>query len=302
MRKLYKCSFLLFFLLISCYGSRLSNETVSAIENEDDNLCMMEGVQFKYADTRFIYWKCRLRIIDQRIATQFDDYGYDALYKREFRRIRRIIKRRIKEQQDLIISNIRNSQEEKEHNYCIMMKNNYDGKRADKNDRYDYFECRERIAAIRKKNQDFVGLSNEEFFQRFLETEEVETRRKSTITISGACVRFAYDTNKLKECEANLKKGDVCIDDVRNKINQRIMDDKIFCTKVSLNKYPDSLSVFTATDSGMATLGPRIDKIDLIELRKEEYEKCYKDRTTRRVRYRDFLEFECNNNAKSQNN
>ena len=300
MRKLYKLNFLLFFLLFACYGSRLSDKLINEIEIEDDNLCMAEGVEYKYADTRLIYWKCRLRIINQRLDSQFDDYSYSMFHKREFKRLRKIIKKRIKEQQNIIISNIRNSQEEKEHNYCIMMKNNYDGKKADKNDRYDYFECREKIEAIRKKNKEFAGVDNEEYFKRFLEEEEIEYRSNNSVDINGECINFAFDKDKLAECENNLKKNNKCSTDMNSKLNQRMIDDKIYCTRVSLNKYPDSLAKFD-TGNGIENLGPKINKIDIVELRDKEYQKCYNERKEKWLKYRDYLEYECSDAFKIKN-
>ena len=72
MRKLVIFVFLLF--LTSCYGTRLPVEVINVIEEEDNNLCIMQGVQYKYKDTRKTYWQCRLRVMDQRIVGEFDNY------------------------------------------------------------------------------------------------------------------------------------------------------------------------------------------------------------------------------------
>ena len=298
MRKLHKISFLLFFLLLACQSYKLSNDSISEIEREDDNLCMAEGVQYKYADTRVIYWKCRLRVIDQHIANEPNDYGYDALYVGNLKSLRRTIAKKIEEQKEIIKSNIKNSQEEKEHNYCIMMKNNYD--KNGTSTEYDYFECREKVASIRKKNKDLSNLNNKEFFEKFIEIQDTKQEDIKTVTISGECVRFIGDVDKLKECEDGLKNKSQCSADIQNKLNQRTIDDKVFCTKESIKKYPDSLAKFNSASS-TDSIGPKIDKIDMVGLREKEYDSCYKERRSKWLKYKDYLEYECSDAFKIKN-
>ena len=154
MRKLVIFVFLLF--LTSCYGTRLPVEVINVIEEEDNNLCIMQGVQYKYKDTRKTYWQCRLRVMDQRIVGEFDNYGYSLLYQKEFLRLRSLIKKRVKEQAKLEVAEINSVIEEKEHNYCVALKNMSDNTI----DIYDYFKCREDIINYRQKKQNKYVLNN----------------------------------------------------------------------------------------------------------------------------------------------
>ncbi len=298
MRKIHKLlSFVFLFFLFSCYSSRIPTEVLRVIEEEDNNLCIMQGVEFKYKNTRMVYWECRLRIINQRISGEFDNYGYSLLYKRDFKRLRRIIKNRIKEEREIGIAEINNSLEEKEHNYCIMLRNqNTQGNVVV----YDYFKCREDLVKLRKGNNDFSDLSNEYLIKIFEYQDEEAPKESSILFVDRECIKYAPNQEKLKKCEEAIDKINKCSADIDNKIMQRRIDDKLFCTKMSINKYPDSLSRFDANDTSNAiAFGPKMDKIDIVDLREKEFEKCYKDRTLRIPKYKEYLENQCKiNNLK----
>lgn len=287
MRKLYKLlSFVLFLFLFSCYNSRIPNEVVNYIEHEDDNLCQLEGVEFENKDTRLIYWECRLRIMDQRIAGEFDNYGYDLFYRREFKRLRRIIKNKIKEQKKIIITEINNSIEEKEHNYCIMSKNENKNMQD-----YDYFKCRKSLAVVRQKN--FSNLDNKDAMELYGFTKKSNGKISSVIFVHKDCVKYAKDGEKLKQCEDAVEKANQCKANVEKTIINRRIDDKIFCTKVSLNKYPDSLAKFNNTEADNVSFGPKMEKLNIVDLREKEYKNCYKERMSKILNYRDYLEDQC---------
>lgn len=291
MRKTYKFFyFICLFLLISCYSSRIPNEVIKVIEIEDDNLCMMEGVEFKYPDTRLTYWECRLRIMDQRISGEFDNYGYSQLYKREFKRLRRIIKNRIKEQRQIALAEINNSLEEKEHNYCIMLKNQY----SNNENQYDYFKCRDDLEKLRKGNSDFSNLSNDYLIKIFEYEDQSETNPQTdTLFIDKECIKYVSDQNSLKKCQGAIIEINKCFATVDDKLLQRNIDDKIYCTKISLEKYPDSLAKFNNEDNKDFSLGPRMNKIDVLNLREKEFQNCYKERLQKISSYKDYLENQC---------
>lgn len=298
MWKMYKLlSFVFLFFLVSCYSSKIPNEVLRFIEEEDNNLCIMEGVEYQYKDTRMTYWQCRLRVINQRISGEFDNYGYSLMYKRDFKRLRKIIKNRIKREKEIGIAEIKNSLEEKEHNYCIMLKNQ---NTQDKIVVYDYFKCREDLAKLREGNNDFSDLSNEYVIKIFEYQDEEAPQKTTKEFINRECIQYISDKNKLAKCKEAMKKIDECSSDVENKIMQRTVDDKIFCTKSSISKYPDSLSKFdTNEDQNSMNFGPKMNKIDIVDLREKEYEKCYKERAIKIEEYREYLENQCRiNNLK----
>ena len=295
MRKIHKLlSFVFLFFLFSCYSSRIPNEVLRVIEEEDNNLCIMQGVEYKYKNTRKIYWECRLRIINQRISGEFDNYGYSLLYKRDFKRLRRIIKNRIKEEKEIGIAEINNSLEEKEHNYCIMLKN-----QSTKGSVvvYDYFKCREDLVKLRKGKNDFSDLSNEYLIKIFEYQDEEAPKESAILFVDKECIKYASDEDKLKKCKEALNEINKCSADIDNKIMQRRIDDKIFCTKMSINKYPDSLSKFdTNSNSNAVSFGPKMNKIDIVDLREKEFKNCYEERTLKISQYKEYLENQCKTN------
>jgi len=277
---------------------------------EDDNLCMMEGVQYKDVDTRLIYWTCRLRIIDQRAENETTNYGYGTARLREFKKIRRNIKENIKKERKIIINNIKTSQEEREHDYCLMLKNDTDSKSAEK---YDYFECREKVETIRKERKTIETLNNKDMFDKLMAKKRGKEDKKNKKSqkqekvipdsIDVNCIKFVNDEKKLQECKDRYKNINKCIDDIVLEIERRNIDDKVFCMKDSINKYPDSLAKFSDGNGNQNTatppiIGPRMNRIDLFNLREKEYDKCYKLRYAKMLTYKDYLEYKCKEDIK----
>ena len=279
MRKLVIFVFLLF--LTSCYSTRLPVEVINVIEEEDNNLCIMQGVQYKYKDTRKTYWQCRLRVMDQRIVGEFDNYGYSLLYQKEFLRLRSLIKKRVKEQERLEVAEMNSVIEEKEHNYCVALKNMSDNTI----DIYDYFKCREDISNYRQnsnKNKYVVKVFEEE-------PQEINTNND---VISGECLKYVKNSEKLAQCQENEKKYNQCLDNLEDKLFQRQIDNKIYCTKTAIQKYPDSLAKYD-NDNNTINVGPKIDKLNVLDLREDEYKSCIKDRNIKFSLYKISLQNSC---------
>ena len=266
----------------------MPNEVIQFIEQEDDNLCMMEGIEFESQDTRMLYWECRLRVINQRISGEFDNYGYSQLYKTDFKRLRKIIKKRIKEQKNIAILEINNSIEEREHNYCIAIRNQI----GTEGEEYNYFKCRTDLRNLREKNKNSSDLSNEYLIKFFEYTDTEATPKSDTTTINKECIKYASNDKKLKQCQKAFSNINKCYEKVDEQLLQRNIDDKIYCTKSSLEKYPDDLVKFNNTSAN--TLGPKMDKLNIVELREKEFQKCYNERSKKMAEYRKFLENQCN--------
>ena len=294
MRKIQKLLFLISLIiqLTSCYSSRIPVEVIKTIEHEDDNLCMMQGVEFEYNNTRKIYWQCRLRIINQRISGEFDNYGYSLLYKKEFKRLRRIIKNRIKNEEEKIIAEIDGCIDEKEHNYCIILKKQF---LKENNIDYNYFSCREDLKKARDGKNDFSNLDNE-YIMKILEyhDEIKKENSKNIYTVQNECIKYVGNAEKLKKCQIALEKIKGCYSNIDEKMFQRRIDDKIYCEKLSQKKYPDSLSKFEETKQDtLNMLGPKMNKIDIISLREKTFNECFKDRTLKIIKFHDYLLDQC---------
>ena len=77
-----------------------------------------------------------------------------------------------------------------------------------------------------------------------------------------------------------------------DKLFQRQIDDKIYCTKTAIQKYPDSLAKYD-NDNNTINVGPKIDKLNILDLREDEYKSCIKDRNIKFGLYKISLQNSC---------
>lgn len=284
MWKLYKLLSIFFiFILVSCQNSNMFQNEIDWVEFEDDNLCMMQGLEFKDEDTRTLYWKCRLRIINQRIANQNNDYGYSLLFKGELKKLRKAIKKKIKELNEITEIEIETAVDEKEHEYCITMRNNGDINMT-------YYECREELAKKRKKSDEDI-LNNEEFLQNITQNDEI-ILNDDIVVVDEKCMKYVYNEEKLNQCIVDSKIFDECVNNIINQLNQRRIDDKLYCHQSSINLYPDSL-FNNQNQSGDMMVGPTMNKNNIIDFRNKEYDDCIKKRNIKLEEYREYLENQC---------
>lgn len=282
MWKLYKLlNIIILFLLISCQHNTNFLQKIELVEFEDDNLCMMEGVEFKNIDTRKLYWECRLRIINQRIYNQNENYGYSLIYKTELKKLKKAIEKKIKEQNKILLSQIKNSIDETEHKYCISLKNE---------DNMPYFKCREQLSNKRKDN-DIIFTNNKDFIKNNIKIKDVEITTDD-IVISENCIKYASNKEKLNKCMDSVNNYNECIKTIDDKINKRKLDDKIYCSRSSINKYPDSL-FDNKNQSEDMMIGPIMNKKDIINFRNKIYKECYKNRIIKMQEYKEYLENQC---------
>ncbi len=285
MRKLYKLlSIFSFLILISCQSSNMFLQEIQLVEFEDDNLCMMQGLEFKDEDTRTLYWKCRLRVINQRIANQEDNYGYSLLFKGELKKLKKAIQNKIDELNETTLVEIETSIDEKEHQYCVTLRNNGSD--------MTYFECREELARKRKVDDDLEILNNEEFVDNAYQIEEVITNNQITI-VDEQCIQYVYDEIKLNQCLIDNQNFIECMGNINSQLEERRINDKLYCNQVSINRYPDSLFNNQGQNNNDMMVGPSMNKNNIINLRNKEYETCFRQRLIKLQEYREYLENQC---------
>lgn len=285
MRKLYKLlSIFSFLILISCQSSNMFLQEIQLVEFEDDNLCMMQGLEFKDEDTRTLYWKCRLRVINQRIANQDSTYGYSLLFKGELKKLKKAIQNKIDELNETTLVEIETSIDEKEHQYCVTLRNNGSD--------MTYFECREELARKRKVDDDLEILNNEEFVDNAYQIEEVITNNQITI-VDEQCIQYVYDEIKLNQCLIDNQNFIECMGNINSQLEERRINDKLYCNQVSINRYPDSLFNNQGQNNNDMMVGPSMNKNNIINLRNKEYETCFRQRLIKLQEYREYLENQC---------
>ena len=298
MRKSVKLFIILFLLMAGCYSARISRTVLEYIEMEDNNLCIMEGVEYKKPIDRDVYWRCRLRIMNQRIDREFNNHSYSALYKAEFKKLRDIIKNRIKQEQDNVLEFIIKLIDEQEHNYCIILKNQTS---IQETSLYDYVQCRRDLKLLRNRKNLSYQLNNEDVIDMFYSDEYLEYEPekeqayidKELEIIVKECVPYADHTEKLRECRDAISKILECENNIMQDLLDRRRDDKIYCLKSSINQYPDVLAKFDDESNTASFLGPKMNKIDILELRQKAFDTCYKGRATKIADYKSYLENEC---------
>lgn len=285
MRKLYKLlSIFSFLILISCQSSNMFLQEIQLVEFEDDNLCMMQGLEFKDEDTRTLYWKCRLRVINQRIANRDSTYGYSLLFKGELKKLKKAIQNKIDELNETTLVEIETSIDEKEHQYCVTLRNNGSD--------MTYFECREELARKRKVDDDLEILNNEEFVDNAYQIEEVITNNQITI-VDEQCIQYVYDEIKLNQCLIDNQNFIKCMGNINSQLEERRINDKLYCNQVSINRYPDSLFNNQGQNNNDMMVGPSMNKNNIINLRNKEYETCFRQRLIKLQEYREYLENQC---------
>lgn len=257
------------------------------MEEEDNNLCIMEGTQYKDKDSREIYWKCRLRVMDKRIDDESQNYGSGSSYQNELKKLRKSIKDRRDKEKELNISETSNVKDEKEDDYCLMLKSSTN----DAVDANDYYKCKEEADKTKQKNEDYNDQDNQHVLKKFQSIEETK-QPQTTITINEECTKYIIDSGRLERCQKAMTQMKECKDDKDNKIKQRQIDDKVYCTKSSVEKFPDSLASFT-NNTDTTNFGPKVDKIKIIDLRQKEYDQCIIERNKKLKEYKTFLENEC---------
>jgi hypothetical protein len=285
---------LLVLLSIACFPVRFSSRAVHAIEVEDDNLCMAEGIEYDSSETRGIYWVCRLRILDQRIAGNFRKSNYGIFYRRDFERLKDLIINKLVELREEMLSGKDASNEEKEREFCLLsVRKLKDYEAVAKK----YLECIENS----QNNGDtskYENVSNEIFLQNFWEEDTtteiiVKSSEDTSGAISGNCVKYATDADKLKKCQKLLSQVDNCTNNLDELTKQRQIDDRLYCHQHSIDQYPESLAKFSTGKTNASALGPRIQKYDLVKLREIELKRCTREREVKFPSYIRFLEEEC---------
>ena len=299
-----KILLLFLLLLVSCRSTRMRGDVFEYIEMEDDNLCKSEGVLFindrnedEYIyeyygfNSNEIYWKCRLRIIDQRIKNTFTTSGDSAMYKTDFLRMRKLIKKKIKEEKRKIKNNISSTQLEYEYNMCLKFVSADFGQ-------YDlnkYTECINNLKEkIKIQYLKTVKQKKELYKDLFKNDNDDNSEKKDVIEIADYCVKYVYDKKKLDLCLNVVKEIQLCENNIPQQIEEKTNKDKVFCEFYSAEKYPDELAKF---DSNSKVFEPKMDKVNVARLREREYAKCLEKRELKLSEYQKFLKEECKNKS-----
>lgn len=283
MRKFFKFIFIL--LISSCSFQRIPPEVWSQIETEDDNICIADGIQYDSPKTRTTYWQCRIRVVNQRILNQ-ENFGTELLTQGELKKMRKAMVNKLKVESERVRFDIEVDSDEKDHNFCVLKGQ----KMAKQGQSFDYFKCRDEILFRKQKSGEIRTdfLTNDQIFDSLIP----QNPEKTVIDINGRCIKFISNDTRYKKCLSELVDINSCESNILKQIRSKNLIDEMYCLQRSVQKYPDSLALFNASDS-TAIPGPRIDKFDLIDLRDEEYNSCKNERKTKLSEYKFYLESEC---------
>ncbi|GMO63927.1 MAG: hypothetical protein Ta2D_10790 [Rickettsiales bacterium] len=277
--------FILLLLFTSCYTTRLDDKFIAELEKQDDNLCMQEGVDFDNQKTKVIYWNCRLRVMDERIAMMGDSKGYNIFYRSELKKLRILIKKRVDKETNKIGKEMGDDKQRKDDIYCM----NKVSKSENPN---DYNECMKE----QQQRKEEAILTNEEYLNMKFPDRVIEKAVvKDNVSEDRGCIKYANSQYKLTKCLENIPFVTKCIENIENNVTLRKNNDKVYCIKHSRNIYPDIMAKFDNETKATTNIGPKIAVEELLDLREQERQICIKQRRDILPQYKDSLEEECYN-------
>ena len=286
---------------------------VREIETQDNEICLARGTN---TETEFgikFYWDCRKQLIDMRIKDSINLKGKNKFYTTELKRIKKVINN--------VIARIESEFETKlsyytdEHpDYKVILRGP---------DQYYY-----NLLTFLNFNYPRLSVNDEREIKQILKTREKLRVRDEENTIKHnlekfpECVKYDIKSKEFEDCINFKNKVEECKAVVEEKIKNRDVSSKFSCKQQSIEKYPDYMALYNSeyTDLKNQKLdkynidrkkelerekrlselnklmsGPRLSKVQLIELRKYEEQKCLMDKELENNLFKLTISNQCEN-------
>lgn len=269
-----------FYSINSTLADYLPKDVVIKLDNDHHNICVKK---FSTNADRFLelYWNCRVEQIENyKDTTNFKkDLGYD--YKKEISEVKKVVKYRQQEAMDLYLQKTQN----RRFKQTIFLEE----------DDWYYFNL------IQEKfTTDLIYLEQLEIKEKQKEKED-ETEKAKKIIREAKCVKYKKDSPEHNRCVKLFEAIDICLSTLEESINEKEMEYKFFCKKEAVKTYPDDLVLYNNEYQRLMNLekdkyvidrendkkiearkkeltslmsGPKLSKIQLIELRKDKENQC----------------------------
>lgn len=299
MRKFIKLTFFIFIFTLfihNGYAYLIPENEVRELETQDNEICLSRGTN---TETEFgirFYWECRKQLINQRIKESIDLKGKNKFYTTELKRIRKVINNVI----DRLESQFKTKMDyylrdetkykivlrgKDEYYYNLLTFLNYNYPRVDVNTKREIMQ----IINTRKE----------------LKISKEERDIKKSLEKFPECIKYNIRTKEFKECINFKYKVEECKIMVENRLKNRDTGNRFSCKQQAIEKYPDHLALYNSeymelqnekvdefninrektaekqrrlAELNQLMSGPRLSKIQLIDLRKFEEKKCLMDK------------------------
>ena len=296
---------------------------------QDHERCLEQGIDHIPRITKELYWKCRLRIVNEKINSNNSVYGKHLLFKGELHKIKKVLKNRVEKAQLETAANYNEFIEEDDHETCVLK--GYSISSSVPSELEGYYVCRQELLTTRTAPAPFAEYSYEDLEKEVAENapakirtlEEVwkEKREKAAheddtflnnqnseiyntakrtsnlISKYPMCSIYKIQTENFDLCVKDNDLSQKCYNKIPNQIAKRKLNDQIFCTKQSILQFPDELAVYESTDTSKKddklNTGPKLSKITVLQLREQFIIQCQKQRKSKLLKYAKFLSIEC---------
>lgn len=301
MRKTIKLFYLIFFIFSFCFlktsmAYTIPEDEVREIETQDNEFCLSRGTN---TETEFgikFYWDCRKQLINQRIKDSIDLKGKNKFYTTELKRIKKVINNVINRIETEFENKLEYYLKEKE-DYKIVLQ----GK-----DQYYY-----NLLTFLNYSYPRLSINDKKEIIQILQTRKDLSRTKEENDIKKnlekfpECIKYDIKTKEFEECINFKYKIEDCKKAVAEKLSNRDINNKFSCKQQSIDKYPDHFALYNSEYNDLKNekldlyninreqqdkrqkrlrelnklmSGPRLSKVQLIDLRKFEEKKCLMDK------------------------
>lgn len=299
MRKNIKFIFFIFIFTLFIHNGHsylIPENEVREMETQDNEICLSRGINTQTEFGIRFYWECRKQLINERIKDSIDLKGKNKFYTTELKRIKKVINNVIDKLESEFKTKL-NYYLEDDIKYKIVLKGkdeyyynlltflNYDYPRLDVNSKKEILD----IIETRKE----------------LKISKEEKNIKKNLEKFPECIKYDIKSKEFTECINFKYKVEECKEMVANKLKNRDINNKFSCKQQAIDKYPDHLALYNSeyidlknekvdefninrkktaekqkrlAELNQLMSGPRLSKVQLIDLRKFEEKKCLMDK------------------------
>ena len=289
MRKLGNKFFLFFaFVLLFISFARaeyIDKSEVLRIDNKDHEECI-EKVNMHSNDALELYWNCRVDLINSYIENVKTSSEFSTDYKKELQFIKKIILYRREEALDKVY------QERYNKRYV-------------------------QTVFLDDKDWYYFDLINEKFSTEIIYVQQLresksrkqkieEDKQKDKLQRESVCYKYKNNLKLYNKCLESLRLSAVCLDTLEESVLEKELEYKFECKKAANEKYPDTLVLYNREYERLNNIkkdeyvvdrendkkidnrkkelnkvisGPKLSKIQILNLRKTEEKNCFADKS-----------------------
>jgi len=281
--KLVLLSILLFCASCASTGG-VSKMQLRRMESQDHKDCLfaIEGKNFKNSDE--LYWRCRVKAINERIY-EAKNTQKSFIYQEKLQEIRDILESRIVQAENENFANRQKDIWKMEHQICILEN------KLDENFSKEYDNCRKTLLISRtapkpfgRKSYQFIAnqdIKNPRNLEEVINNKKLNEGAMLTINqqadataklveIFPVCSQYNVKSDEFELCIKKESSAKKCQEDIPQKIEQRKLDDQMFCKKKAIEEFPDSLALFDTTQPKQEIKTEETKEAEKIEEKKED--------------------------------